>query len=114
MRPLEKPLKALKKALRPVKSALDAVSRVTSKVIDPIVNEVLKAVGLNKLVDRLEGELNPLARSIAPLERALTSMANSVTRNGGTAKLAASLNAIPAIERRIVAAMKPLARLAVD
>lgn len=47
LRPLEGPLNALKKALRPVRWALNAVSWVTGKVIDPIVNEILKTVGLN-------------------------------------------------------------------
>jgi DNA repair exonuclease SbcCD ATPase subunit len=111
LRPLEGPLKALNKALRPVKWALDAVSWVTSKIIDPIVNEVLKAVGLKKLVNQLERKLNPLGRLITPLQRAVTSMANAVAGIGATSKLATSLNAIPAIERRIVAAMKPLGRL---
>jgi uncharacterized protein YoxC len=112
LRPLEGPLKELNKALKPVKWALDAVSWVTSKIIDPIVNEILKAVGLKKLVNKLERSLNPLARTVAPLERAVNSMERSVAKLVGSAKVAASLNTIPELEKRIVAAMKPLRRLA--
>jgi ABC-type transporter Mla subunit MlaD len=112
LRPLEGPLNELAKALRPVKWALDAASWVTSRVIDPIVDEILKAVGLKRLVDRLERRVNPLARLVAPLERAVNAMSNSVARLGNTSAMAASLNGIPGIEKRIIAAMKPLSGLA--
>lgn len=111
LRPLEGPLRELSKALKPVKWALDAVGWVTSKIIDPIVNEILKAVGLKKLVNKLERNLNPLARTVAPLERAVTSLERSAARLGGTAAVAASLGRIPDVEKRIVAAMRPLRRL---
>jgi ABC-type transporter Mla subunit MlaD len=112
LRPLEGPLKELNKALKPVKWALDAVSWVTSKIIDPIVNEILKAVGLKKLVGKLERSLNPLARTVAPLERAVNAMERSVARLTGSTKLVTSLDKIPELETRVVAAMKPLRRLA--
>lgn len=112
LRPLEGPLNELSKALRPLKWALDAASWVTKRVIDPVVNEILKAVGLKRLVDRLERRLNPLARLVAPLERAVDSMARSIARIGNASSLATSLNRIPELETRIVAAMKPLRRLA--
>jgi len=111
LRPLEGPLNALKKALRPVRWALNAVSWVTGKVIDPVVNEILKTVGLNKLVNQLERTLNPLTRTVAPVERAVTAMASAVAKIGNTSTLVTSLNAIPKIETRIVAAMRPLSRL---
>ena len=111
LRPLEGPLRELNKALRPVKWALDAVSWVTNKIIDPIVNEILKAVGLKKLVDQLERKLNPLARTVAPLERAVDTMEKSVAKLADASGLSASLNAIPEIEKRVVAAMKPLGRM---
>lgn len=112
LRPLEGPLKELNKALKPVKWALDAVSWVTSKIIDPIVNEILKAVGLKKIVSKLERSLNPLARTVAPLERAVNTAERSVTKLVGSTRVAASLEKIPELERHIVAAMKPLRRLA--
>ncbi len=111
LRPLEAPLHELRKALRPVKWALDAASWVTSRVIDPIVNEILKAVGLKRLVDRLERKLNPLARLVAPLERAIDSVTRSVGKIGDASSLAASLNRIPQIEAHVVAAMKPVSHL---
>lgn len=114
LRPLEGPLRELNKALRPVKWALDAVSWVTNKIIDPIVNEILKAVGLKKLVDQLERKLNPLARTVAPLERAVDSMEKSVAALAGASGLTEPLNAIAEIEKRIVAAMKPLSRMPIN
>ena len=111
LRPIEGPLRQLDRALKPVKWALDAVSWVTRKVIDPIVNEILKAVGLAKLVNRLERSLNPLARTVAPLERAVGTMERSVAKLGASTRVAAGLDRIPEIETRIVAAMRPLRRL---
>jgi len=112
LRPLDKPLNALRKALRPVKWALDAASWLTSRVIDPIVNEILKAVGLERLVRELERKLNPLARVVAPLERATDSIRSSVDKLQRNTAAVRSLDNIPAIEKRIVAAMRPLHRLA--
>ena len=112
LRPLEKPLDALRKALRPVQWALDAASWLTSRVIDPIVNEILKTVGLERLVGDLERRLNPLARLVAPLERAAESVQGSVDKIRRNAAAERSLQEIPAMETRIVAAMRPLRRLA--
>lgn len=112
LRPLEKPLNALRKALRPVQWALDAASWLTSRVIDPVVDEVLKKVGLERLVRDLERKLNPLARLVAPLERAAVSVQRSVEKTRRNAAAARSLPEIPAMEKRIVAAMRPLRRLA--
>lgn len=111
LRPLEKPLNALRKALRPVQWALDAASWLTSRVIDPVVDEVLKKVGLERLVRDLEAKLNPLARLVAPLERAADSIDQFVDKVRRNAAVARSLNEIPAMERRIVTAMRPLKRL---
>jgi len=111
LQPLAGPLNELDKALRPVRWALDAVSWVTRKVIDPIVNEILKAVGLKQLVDRLERALNPFAAHLAPLQKAAAPLDKAVDAIGGTARIAGPLNAIPQLEKQIVAAMRPLKQL---
>ena len=112
LRPLEKPLDALRKALRPIQWALDAAAWVTRRIIDPVVNEILKAVGLERLVRDLERKLNPLAKIVAPLERAADSVRRSVDKLRIDPAALRSLDEIPAIERRIVTAMTPLKQLA--
>lgn len=111
LRPLEGPLGELKKALRPVKWALDALSWVTSRVIDPIVNEILKAVGLKRLVDQLQRTLNPFAKHLDPLRRAAAAVAKSVARIGDPAKIVRPLERIPRLEAEIAKTMRPLRAL---
>jgi hypothetical protein len=111
LRPLEGPLNELRKALRPVRWALDAVSWVTRKVIDPIVNEILKAVGLKRLVDRLERTLNPFAAHLAPLQKAAAPLSEAVKAIGATARITAPLARIPELEKQVVAGMRLLKRL---
>ena len=112
LRPLQGPLNELRKALRPVRWALDAVSWVTSKIIDPIVNEILKAVGLTRLVDQLERALNPFAAHLAPLQKAVSPLSKAVKAVGGTARITARLARIPGLEKQVAAGMRPLKHLA--
>lgn len=111
LRPLEGPLRELKKALRPVKWALDAASWVTSRVIDPIVNEILKAVGLKRLVDRLERSLNPFAKHLDPLRRAAAAVDKAVARIGAPGRIVRPLERIPQMEAEITKTMRPLRAL---
>lgn len=111
LRPLHGPLTELRRALRPVSWALDAVGWVARKVIDPIVNEILKAVGLKRLVDRLERALNPFARHLAPLNRIGAQLARSVKAIGDTGRITRPLERIPALEKQIAASMRPLKTL---
>jgi len=111
LEPLAGPLKELDKALRPVRWALDAVSWIARKVIDPIVNEILKAVGLKRLVDRLERSLNPFAAHLAPLQKAAAPLGNAVKAIGGPTRITTPLTGIPKLEKQVVAGMRPLKRL---
>ncbi len=111
LRPLEGPLRELRKALQPVRWALDAVKWVMHKVIDPIVNEILKAVGLKKLVDKMERALNPLAAKLAPLQKAVAPLTRAIKAIGRTDRIVTPLTRIPELEKRITASMRPLKKL---
>lgn len=65
------PPEEITRACVAMNAALDAVSWVTRKIIDPIVNEILETIGLQKLVDKLERSVNPLARTMAPVQHAV-------------------------------------------
>lgn len=112
LQPLEGPLSELRRALEPVRWALDAVSWVTRRIIDPIVNEILKAVGLKRLIDRLERSLNPFAAHLLPLQEMAAPLGSAVKAIGNTRRIATPLDRIPKLEKQIVASMRPLKQLA--
>lgn len=111
LEPLEGPLRELAKALRPVKWALDAARWVSEKVIDPIVNEILKAVGLQRLIDQLERTLNPFSDHLQPLQKAVAPLKKAVKALGTPARIARPLAKVPELEKKTVAGMQPLKTL---
>jgi hypothetical protein len=111
LQPLQGPLNQLGRALRPVRWALDAASWVTRRVVDPIVDEILKAVGLKRLIDRLEGSLNPFAAHVASLQKAAAPLSKAVKAIGDPSRITAPLARIPQLEKQVAANMRPLKQL---
>ncbi|MEO0829516.1 MAG: laminin B domain-containing protein, partial [Pseudomonadota bacterium] len=71
---LQKPLSILNSVLSPVKWALDAVDFIFKITVEPILNPILKALGVTALFDRIADSLSallPNALDLDAVERAL-------------------------------------------
>lgn len=77
---LQKPLETLQSVLKPVKWALDAVDFVFNKVVAPILNPILDALGVNKLFDRIADKLNDLLPNVFDLDKAEDAIDKAVAK----------------------------------
>lgn len=64
---LKAPLKTLDSVLKPVKWALDAVDFVFNKVVAPVLNPILDALGVNKLFDKIADAMTALLPDVGDL-----------------------------------------------
>ncbi|MEM8553788.1 MAG: hypothetical protein AAGF71_03075 [Pseudomonadota bacterium] len=83
---LKKPLEAVNVVLQPVKWALDAVDFVFDKVVSPVLNPVLDALGVTKVMDKISDSLKKLLPDVGDLtsaEDALEDAIDALTPNVG-------------------------------
>jgi peptidoglycan hydrolase CwlO-like protein len=110
--PLEKPLNVLRDALKPVEWALQALSWVAKKVIDPIVKPILCAFRIDRLIAQLEGALNPLAKVLAPLSNAVAAIGRALASvTGDVAAVVTALEPLGKASTDLDKAMRPLSGL---
>ncbi|RME15869.1 MAG: hypothetical protein D6801_06560, partial [Alphaproteobacteria bacterium] len=69
--PIAPALDAVEEALEPVQWAFDAAEDVLNSVVQPVVDAIMEATGLNDLIDELVSKLNPAADLLNEMTRNL-------------------------------------------